>query len=151
MNEFVENKAKRSQIIGVSFSIHLKRVTLSLKRPKVPASARGSLPPGRSIKSISTHLFLFAKWKYSSIFASQTIEDIYGLTDIFDESVIAFILVEESRQFQRIRDKQHTRHLVWIIVPDRVCHTGVEYCLFDARQSRASPQINDSAPHFFLQ
>lgn len=58
------------------------------------------------------------------------------LTDILDESVL-FIPIRNLVNFYKYRDKRYVHHLVWYCVHSAPCYTGVEYCLFVLRLTRA--------------
>ena len=51
----------------------------------------------------------------------------------YDESVLAFVLVQKSGKFQIPQGEQHTRHLVFGVLTQLLLNThntGVGYCLF---------------------
>ena len=68
-----------------------------------------------------------------------------------DESVFAFILNRKSGQFLNSGIEHHDRHLVWQLMPSGISHTGVECCLSELWQSRATDSINELLHTFFVQ
>ena len=67
-----------------------------------------------------------------------------------DESVFAFILNRKSGQFLNSGIEHHDRHLVWQLMPSGISHTGVECCLSELWQSRATDSINELLHTFFV-
>ena len=101
---------------------------------------------------------LFSFWDYS-VFGNHCLYlrllgkrlNCTSLTDIFDESVFAFILGQKSASFNKHKEEQFTHHLVWCTMPFWHClHTGVGYCLFVFGLCRASVQIDEVLHTFFI-
>ena len=67
-----------------------------------------------------------------------------------DESVFASSLLRNLENFIASRREQSIHHLVWLFGASCIGnHTGVGYCLFDARSSRTSKQINGKCSTLF--